>query len=443
MGLFNNIKKSITHLPGLRTPESDSLYYEFMNDYGWSFTKANKSTGELDTYYNAYNNVFVKSCIKAYSKYSLINGFNIRDHDNLTVDPITTNYLINLFNDPQSKRNMDTFASFNDQIWKSWKLTGDCFIEINHEENFGNIPSGFKYIPTELIVYHRDTNQWGIRNTDKRFENDELIHIYEPGIRVKNHLWGVSEIDSIGLAIALEFQGMKHNREIFDNNGMDPRGLISFKEETSNVFIDNFLKRLKADKNKKGVLVAKGATYQSTGNTNKDMDFLNLMTYARDRILIGFQVPPAIIGIIESAHLGSGTGEAQEKSFNKTLSGECKTIENAFNKVLGRSGFREIFEYNHMDLENKLTRAQIEDLQVKAGVKYINEVRKDYGLEPVPWGNTPMNYGMFGVSSNPDEVENVIPIGESPQYNLETKNDSDEKELLKKALMIERIGKEY
>ena len=40
------------------------------------------------------------------------------------------------------------------------------------KERFGNIPIGFKYVPTELIIWDNDTNQWGIRNTDKRYEND-------------------------------------------------------------------------------------------------------------------------------------------------------------------------------------------------------------------------------------------------------------------------------
>lgn len=130
------------------------------------------------------------------------------------------------------------------------------------------------------------------------------------------------------------------------------------------------------------------------------------------------------------------------KSFNKTLSGDCITIENAFNKVLGRSGFMEIFEYNHMDLENKLTRAQIEDLQVKNGIKYINEIRTGYGLDTVPWGNTPMNYGMFGVSNDPDNTEDVIPIG-SQQLNTIEEPQNNEVKLYQKALLLERLKEEY
>ena len=444
MGFLQTLRKNISNLPGLRQiNNSNSLANQFWNEWGWSYNKANKFLGDLQTYYQAYNNVYVKSCIQAYIRYSLINGFSIIDNDNEMVDPITVNYLTNLFNDPQGKSQTETFATLNNQIWKSWKLTGDCFIEVNYDKRFGNIPIGFTYIPTELIIWDNETSQWGIRNTDKRYENDELIHIYEPRIGVKNHLWGISEIDSIGLSIALELEGMKHNREIFENSGIDPRGIVSYSDNISNTSIEFNRRRMKEDKNKKGLLFLKGATYQSTGNSNRDLDFHNLMLYARDRTLIGFQVPPAIIGIIETASLGSGTSEAQEKSFNKTLSGDCKTIENSFNKVLGKSGFNEIFEYNHMDLENKLTRAQIEDLQVKNGVRYINEIRNGYGLEPVAWGDTPVNYGMFGISNDSDHPENIIPLGNNQNQDPIQKNDNPEIRLYQKALLLERLKDEY
>ncbi len=424
MNFFNSIKKGIRKLPGLKNPEENSLFNSFMNDYSWSFNQANKDTGDLDTYYEAYNNVYVKSCIKAYSRYSLINGFSINTPQGLETDYITSNYLYNLFNDPQGKLNTDTFATLNEQIWKSWKLTGDCFLEVNYNPKYGNIPIGFKHIPTELIVYHKDTDQWGLRNSDYRYENDEIIHIHEARAEAKNNIWGISEIDSIGLSIALEFSGMKHNREMFENNGMDPRGIISFGKDTSNVSIQAFLNRVKNDKNKKGLLAVKNATYQNTSNNNRDMDFINLLNYSRDRVLVGFQVPPAVVGIIETASLGSGTESGQEKSFNNTLSGDCKIIENNFNKVIGRSGFKEIFEYNHMDLENKLTRAQIEDLQVSKGIKSINEVRADYGLSPVEWGDLPLNQNMLMSPQNMGNgMENV--------------------KSLEKALTMERLRKEY
>lgn len=433
MKLLDNIRKSISNLPGLRRPHQDSLYEMFIDQYGWSFGTADKSLGDLQVYYNALNNVYVKQCIQVYCDESLNNGFQIVDKEKDTVDFSHVNYLTNLFNDPQGKNEEDTFAMLNTQIWTSWLLTGDCFVEVNHESEYGNIPVGFKFIPTEMIGWFEDTNQWGLRNTGYRYEKDELIHIYQPRVSQKNYLWGISVIDSIGLSIALEFMGLKHNKEIFENSGIDPRGILSFDKEASQVSVNANLQRLKQEKAKKGIIAIQGATYQSTNNTNRDMDFMNLMNYARDRIITAFGVQPSKVGVRETASLGSGTGESQDKDFSKTLAGKCKTIEDAFNKVLGRAGFSEVFEYIRMDTENKQLKAQIEDLQIKNGTRYINEVRKDYGLEPVPWGNTPMNYGMFGVTNNPEDTEEVIPIGEH-QKELET---------YQKALLYERLKDEY
>ena len=73
-----------------------------------------------------------------------------------------------------------------------------------------------------------------------------------------------------------------------------------------------------------------------------------------------------------------------------------------------------------MDLENKLTRAQIEDIQLKNGVKSINEVRLDYGLNPVDWGELPLNQN----------------LNMSPNNDLQVKS-------LQKALTMERLRREY
>ena len=63
------------------------------------------------------------------------------------------------------------------------------------------------------------------------------------------------------------------------------------------------------------------------------------------------------------------------------------------------------------------------------GTTFINEVRSGYGLEPVEWGNVPMNYSQYGIARNPNDVQDVIAL--------------DETKMLKKALSLERLGKEY
>lgn len=402
-----------------------------MQDYAWAFQESNKPNGDLQVYYNAGNNVYVLRSIQVYCDESLNAGFSIKSETEAN-DETKSNYLTQLFNHPQGLYNELTFAMLNSQIWKSWLLTGDCFIEVNHDEVFDNIPIGFKHVPTELIGYFKDTDQWGLRNTGYRYEDDELIHIYEPVPRAKNSKWGYSIIDAIGLSIALELHGMKHNNNILKENGIDPKGILSFDPNAGRAHVIQEIERIKNTKNKKGLLAVIGANYQKTSNTNKDMDFLNLMNYSRDRIITAFGVQPSKIGVRETASLGSGTGESQDKDFKKTLSGKCKIIEGQFNKVLGRNGFTEVFKYNEIDLEDKQKRADIEDKQLRNGTRTINEIRASYGYDPVDWGNVPMNYSQYGLansSENLDEVEAITPVNE-----IKT---------LKKALLMERLGKEY
>ena len=181
------------------------------------------------------------------------------------------------------------------------------------------------------------------------------------------------------------------------------------------------------------MIITQGANYQATNNSNRDMEFLELLQYARDRIITIFGVPPAKVGIIKTGNIGTGTGESQDKNFGKVINGDCRVIEDAFNKNLGRSGFQELFEFIREDHENKLNRADIEDKQLRNGTTFINEVRSGYGLEPVEWGNVPMNYSQFALAASPEAIQDstLIQPGE-PDVKM-----------LEKALLVERYGNDY
>ena len=318
------------------------------------------------------------------------------------------------------------------QIIPSWKVTGDTFIEVNHDKLFDNVPNGFRFIPTELMGYDYNADAWCLRNTGYVFEPENLIHIYEPSIQIRGSKWGTSLIDTIAQNITLEVLGLNHNKEIFENHGLDPRGVLSFDKDLKPQQVKDNISRLKKQKNKKGIIAMQGGNYQATNNTNKDMEFLELIRYSRDCIITMFGVPPAKVDIIETANLGTGSGESQDKNFGKVVNGTLTVIEDAFNKNLGRSGFQELFEFIREDHENKLTRAEIEDKQLRNGTTYINEVRSGYGLEPVDWGNVPMNYSQYALATSPDTLDNSVLI--TPQ---EAEKD------LQKSIILERLKGMY
>lgn len=430
MGLIDTVKN---HLPGIRRPERSSLVDVFMNEYWWSFTTPDKNIGDLRTYYDAYDNcVWVRRCCGVICDEILSTGYQINNPNKEQVNFEKVNYLTDLFNAPGGKYADDTFSSFIKQIVPSWKVTGDAFIEVNHDKLFGNVPNGFRFIPTELMGYDYERGAWCLRNTEHVFEPENLIHIYEPKITIRGSKWGTSLIDTASMDIALEVLGLGHNKDIFSNHGLDPRGVLNFDKDVSSNIVKGNIARFKKEKDKKGMIITQGANYQATNNSNRDMEFLALLQYARDRIITMFGVPPAKVGIIETGNIGTGTGESQDKNFGKVINGDCRVIEDAFNKNLGRSGFQELFEFIREDHENKLNRADIEDKQLRNGTTFINEVRSGYGLPPVEWGNVPMNYSQFALAASPEAIQDSTLIQPAEQVKM-----------LKKALALERLGNEY
>ena len=434
MGIIDIIKGVTNHLPGLRQPERYSLYDLFLDDYGWALTTPDKNMGDLRTYHQAFeNNVWVRRCCMATCDEMLATGFRINNPNQNNVNYERVNYLTDLFNAPAGKYADGTFSSMIKQIVPSWKVTGDTFIEVNHDKIFDNVPNGFKFVPTELVGYDFNADAWCIRNTGYVFEPENLIHIYEPKIQIRGSKWGTSLIDTIAQNITLEVLGLNHNKDVFENHGLDPRGVLNFDKDLEPDIVKQNISRLKKQKNKKGLIAVQGGNYQQTNNTNKDMEFLELIRYSRDCIITMFGVPPAKVGIIETANLGTGSGESQDKNFAKVINSNCKVIEDAFNKNLGRSGFQELFEFVREDHENKLNRAEIEDKQLRNGTTFINEVRSGYGLPPVDWGNVPMNYSQYAIATSPENLDQSVLI--TPTENI----DKD----LQKSIILERLKGMY
>ena len=410
------------YLPFVRRPVYNSNYNKFLSSYGWIFSNANKSLGEYSLYERAESNVYVYRSIEVISDSLLINGFKINNPDDSEINFERTKYLTDLFNNPMGYNSPMTYAMFHKQYIKSYELTGDAFIEVNYEEfpwdssDYYKVLNGFQFIPPEMIKWYEDTEQWGFRTKPSiRYESDELIHIYEPDISLKSGHYGISKLEKIKQPILMMWLGMTHNQELLENDGIDPRAILSFDKDVTDESFEKELDRLSeyAQQRKRGgTLAVKGATFQSSGITNNDMDFLSLMNMCRDMILSAYGVQPGKAGIRETANIGTGTGESQDKDFKDMMSAKAKIIEGAFNKVLGHNGFEEVFQFNEMDIEDKLKRSQIEKIKLDSGILTVNEVRQEYGREPVPWGDIPngmqKNLVLNDLDELPKDSENTM-----------------------------------
>ena len=401
LGVTDWIRRNINdRLPTNRSESQNLLYTQLMESYGWSLQESDKPLGDYDIYYKAGKNVFVNSAINAYYNQLLSNGFMVKNTASEVIDIPRVNYLTGLFNAPEGLKSNVRYSQFLRQIVRSYLLTGDAFIEISYDNILDNdIINGFKYIPPELLRYYKDTEQFGfINNSNLRFEPDELIHIYDIPSR-KDNIYGESRIDTIGLALSLLFESLKYNKDFFKNKGLDPNAVLSFdKDMTDNDFI-NEVSRLAVQakqKSGRGMLAVKGGQVSSVNRNLRDGDYTNLLILCRNIILNGYNCPPSIAGIVETSNLSANTIDSEMRLFKSPVNSVAETIEGAFNNALQRNGFQESFHFNPIDLTDQMEETQIRMMELESGLRTINEIRIEMGLETVPWGSKPLNYNNQG-----------------------------------------------
>ena len=380
---FNNVKR---YLPVLRKPAINSIYDNLLNaNYSWVLSNRNKQYGiGWNTYYRAGRNPYISACIRTYINEVLNLGFTIKSPEENYQNVERVNYLTNLFNNPMGEYSQSTFASFQSLMWHSYLLLGDAFAEVIYDKEFDGVPIGFKHIPNEFLKYDDKKDQWGFVDNSYYFEPYQLIHVKGPDIR--GSVYGISPIDILAKDLTLDVLGYDFNKEILERKGLDPSGVIEFDSNLNDAAYNQEIARMKAmanTSNRRGTMVLRGASFKNVGISSEDMEYSKLMDGIRDKILAVYGVPPSKVCILETASLDFGSGKSQDQNFKKTFNGKARLFEDAFNKVLRRSAFRETFHYNEMDIEDKKVKAEIEDIRIRNGTITPNEVRRGYGQSPI------------------------------------------------------------
>jgi HK97 family phage portal protein len=214
-------------------------------------------------------------------------------------------------NNPEGVDGNLTYSGLNSLIWDSLLVLGDVFFEIAKDKTY-NTFAGFKYIHNNKIKWSSENDCYQlIDQPDVLFEEDDLIHISRPNQNFTEQHRGTSLVDSCAEYIALQMNAVKYNNNILNNNGLSPDTILSYDNDISDANFNSEVQRLQVMKDEAdktgGMLVTRGATFQTASNTNKDMNYLELMKFCRDNIIQNFGIPPQIYGIVETAHLGSGT----------------------------------------------------------------------------------------------------------------------------------------
>lgn len=309
------------------------------------------------------------------------------------------------------------------------KLTGNAYILLDQPLNPTQmavlIPSGVKQVfsddRTEVVSY-----KYQIGGKSFIYEAERVIHLKTPSIT--NPFKGSGVLANIASWVDVDSAATEFNR-LFFVNGAAPSGILETEATTEQGLIlakRGFEMRYSGTNNAhKTAVLSKGSKYSASSATPHDMQFSEMDTRYRDKILAGFGVPKSIIGITEDVNRANADANIYVYmlfTIDPLMKWFCAYLnEWLLPKFTGTD--KMCFEYDEIIPEN-------EDLEIRENVaalagqsyKTINEVREEEGLPPIENGD--YIYGGF----------NTVPIGKPVAQTVENNLDNAQAKTITKGM---------
>lgn len=253
---------------------------------------------------------------------------------------------------------------------------GQNKIEWDFKDRQGGATTSFQDACNEVLFLpkeHRGTKYYGISSSypaiasmlANSFIDNHIIQYFEHNCvpRYAVSITGANAdqklIDKITKFLSSQIKGNQHKTLVFAPKS----GFGSKKVEV------NFIK-LDAD--------------------NKEQDFIRSYGANDQRIMTANGLSPALLGIVESASLGSGKGSSQQDSYKngESLPNQLYAaleINRFFKLGLGCKYAR--IEYDPLDIKDAESLARIVNILLIQGIISINEARSEFGKGPIDGGD--------------------------------------------------------
>lgn len=283
----------------------------------------------------------------------------------------------------------DTFSDIVAEIITDLHIYGDAYVEIVRDK-VTNLPVALYnvYCPSMRIKVDEHGKilgyvqifDWQIA---AEFELDQIIHfrLINPGSEV----YGLSPLESLIIPIETDLYAQAYNKDFFKNDAT-PRLHV----DLGNCTLPQ-LKRMReywrtvykgSSNAHKTIITEGGAKITPIGTPPKDMEFLNQRKFNRDEILAVLGVPPIMVGIVESSNRANSKEQANAFKTEKIIPLQ-KMIAAKLNKsLISEFTDKYTFKFAELDLRDALDAAKIDQMDLEAGIRDIDEVRRDRGLPP-------------------------------------------------------------
>lgn len=266
-------------------------------------------------------------------------------------------------------------------------------------EDEGRFVTGYRY---------RDTVNG--RQIDITYSPDQIIHFKTPNPR--NQFRGYGVVEAIAQAIDTDNLTNETQKNFFKKGA-----ITNFVLTTEGKLTEEQLKRLKAELRSsnlgaqnafEALILSGGLTPANISYSNKDMQFLDILTWYRDKIMVCFGNTKASLGIVDDVNRASFEG-----SFSSWLSNSVKpdmdAIVNTLNEFLvPLFGPNLVLGYEDPVPEDRTDDVNEAITLKNSGIITINEARELADLESIEGGDifAPQGNVVSPTDANPEENDN-------------------------------------
>ncbi|MDR0313970.1 MAG: phage portal protein [Treponema sp.] len=226
--------------------------------------------------------------------------------------------------------------------------------------------------------------------------SDELIHFRE--WNPWNPIRGVNPMASLSLELEQDYYANKANSQLLKNNAI-PQGILKTEQTLRPEEADAIERRWESKygqvkAGRKIAVLGKGTNFEPLSFTPEVVKLFELKRWNLYTILAKYGIPPRVANISDKTTSLSGKDTAEQHSafWKYTLIPVLRQFEQVLeSQFFIRLGIRERGVFDLWDIpelqESEDSQSRRDIAEINAGLKTINDVLKERGKEPKPWGD--------------------------------------------------------
>ena len=225
----------------------------------------------------------------------------------------------------------------------------------------------------------------------RKFDVKEIVYIVEHPRSYSPY--GYSHVQALADIIKTLIYSISWNLTFFKENAI-PSGILSILDisETEREYFEEYWNTKLKGKPHKLPILNKEVKWQPFTFTPEDLRFLESQEWYLKLVMATFGVTPNEMGFTETVN--KATSESQSKIFRrKAIRPLIDLLEYHINlEIIPEFGYSDIqFKFiPATDLDEEIAKRRVWETDIKYGIRTPNEIRAELGLDPVPWGDAPL-----------------------------------------------------